>query len=315
MNEQPSIVFCAPGARSEPWLRDLHRLLPGAKLFAWPHAGDGNDTAADYAIVWSPPDTFYASQPRLKAIFNLGAGVDGLMRAQALPPNVPVIRLEDAGMAPLMAEYVVQAAVRFAREIDAMEADGRAGKWAPRKPTDRADFPVGVMGAGALGRPVAAALAAQGFAVSVWSRSPKRLDGLACYAGAEQLDAFLAATRILVCLLPLTPDTENILNRDTLGRLMPGACVVNVARGKHLVDRDLLALIDEGRIVAATLDVFREEPLPAEHPFWQEPRITITPHCSALTQRTATLAQIAGKIVNLERGEPISGVVDRVRGY
>ena len=215
MNEQPSIVFCAPGARPEPWLRDLSRLLPDAKLFAWPDAGDGRDAAADYAIVWSPPDNFYASQPRLKAIFNLGAGVDGLMRAQALPPNVPVIRLEDAGMAPLMAEYVVQAAVRFAREIDAMEADGRAGKWAPRKPTDRADFPAGVMGAGALGRPVAEALAAQGFAVSVWSRSPKLLDGLACYAGAEQLDAFLAATRILVCLLPLTSDTENILNRDT----------------------------------------------------------------------------------------------------
>ncbi len=315
MSGRPRIVFCAPGARPEPWLRDLRLLLPDADLFAWPDAGDGRDATADYAIVWSPPDAFYASQPRLKAIFNLGAGVDGLMRALALPSNVPVIRVEDAGMAQLMAEYVVQAAVRYAREIDAMEADARAGKWAPRKPTDRADFPAGVMGAGALGRPVAEALAAQGFAASVWSRSQKAVDGLRCFAGAEQLPAFLAATRILVCLLPLTPDTENILDRDTLGRLMPGACVINVARGKHLVDQDLLALIAEGHIVAATLDVFREEPLPDHHPFWKEPRITITPHCSALTQRKATLAQIAGKIVSLERGEPISGVVDRERGY
>ncbi len=315
MSKPLRIVFCAPGAKPEAWLRDLHRLLPHADLFTWSQTSDDSNAIADYAIVWSPPDTFYASQPCLKAIFNLGAGVDGLMRAQALPSNLPVIRLEDAGMAPLMAEYVVQAAVRYAREIDAMEADARAGKWAPRKPTDRADFPVGVMGAGALGRPVAKALAAQGFAVSVWSRSQKTVDGLRCFAGADQLPTFLAATRILVCLLPLTPDTENILDRDTLSRLMPGAFVINVARGRHLVDQDLLALIAEGRIVAATLDVFREEPLPAEHPFWKEPRITITPHCSALTQRKATLEQIVGKIASLERGAPVSGVVDRGRGY
>ena len=171
------------------------------------------------------------------------------------------------------------------------------------------------MGAGALGRPVVEALAAQGFPVSIWSRSPKAIDGMRCFAGAPQLDAFLAATRILVCVLPLTPDTENILNRNAMGKLMPDAYVINVARGRHLVDEDLLALIAEKRIAAATLDVFRTEPLPADHPFWKESRITITPHCSALTQRKATLAQIAEKISKLERGETISGAVDRTRGY
>jgi len=311
----PRIVFCAPGAKPDPWLRDLKRLLPHAGLYAWPGSSDGCAVHADYAIVWSPPDAFYVSEPGLKAIFNLGAGVDGLMSATSLPSNVPLIRVEDAGMARLMAEYVVQAAVRYARELDLMEADTRAGRWAPCKPTDRADYPVGVMGAGALGRPVVEALAAQGFPVSIWSRSPKAIDGMRCFAGAPQLDAFLAATRILVCVLPLTPDTENILNRNAMGKLMPDAYVINVARGRHLVDEDLLALIAEKRIAAATLDVFRTEPLPADHPFWKESRITITPHCSALTQRKATLAQIAEKISKLERGETISGAVDRTRGY
>lgn len=315
MTGSPRIVFCAPGARPEPWLRDLRQLLPDAAVTVWTGGRPDESQQADYAIVWTPPDGFYASHPHLKALFNLGAGVDGLMRAAALPSNLPVIRVEDAGMAQLMAEYVVQAAVRHARELDLIEADSRQGRWAPRKPTDRDDYPVGVMGAGALGLPVAEALAAHGFAVSIWARSPKVVDGMRAFAGAPQLDAFLAATRILVCVLPLTPDTENILNRDTLGRLMPHACVINVARGRHLVDEDLLELMAEGRIAAATLDVFRDEPLPSDHRFWKEPRITITPHCSALTQRKATLAQIAQKIATLERGEPVSGVVDRERGY
>lgn len=315
MTGSPRIVFCAPGAKPEPWLRDLKQLLPDAKLFAWTAGIADVGEPADYAIVWSPPDAFYADQPRLKAIFNLGAGVDGLMRSTALPSTVPVIRVEDAGMAQLMAEYVVQAAVRHARELDLMEADSRQGRWAPRKPTDRDDYPVGVMGAGALGLPVARALVAQGFAVSIWARSPKAIEGMRAFAGASQLDAFLATTRILVCVLPLTSATDNILNRETLGKLKPGACVINVARGSHLVDEDLLELMAEGHIAAATLDVFREEPLPAGHRFWKEPRITITPHCSALTQRKATLAQIAAKIEKLEHGEPVGGVVNRERGY
>ncbi len=309
----PRIVFCAPGARPDPWLQGLAGLLPDARVTAW--TKDTTAEPADYAIVWTPPDDFYPSQPALKAIFNLGAGVDGLMRSAALPADVPLVRLEDAGMAPLMAEYVVQAAVRHARELDRMDVDRRAGRWVARRPTERADYPVGVMGAGALGIPVARALAASGFPVALWSRSAKRVDGIASFGGKEQLDAFLAATRILVCLLPLTPETENILDRRAFDRLMPDAYLINVARGGHLVDDDLLAAIADGRIAGATLDVFREEPLPAAHPFWSESRIAITPHCSALTQRKATLAQIAGKIGQLERGEAVTGVVDRSRGY
>jgi glyoxylate/hydroxypyruvate reductase A len=311
MSATPRVVFCASAGKLEPWLRGLAEFLPNADLVAWNEA----EAPADYAIVWTPPDTFYASQPKLKAIFNLGAGVDGLLRSRALPDHVPLIRLEDAGMAPLMAEYVVQAAVRYARELDRVEEDRRAHRWVRRWTVPRDRFPVGVMGSGALGLPVAQALRAQGFPVALWSRKAKTLDGMRCYGGHAEFDAFLARTRILVCLLPLTPHTQDLVDRTVLDKLLPDAYLINVARGQHVVDEDLLAAIRDGRLAGATLDVFREEPLPASHPFWSEPRITITPHCSALTQRSATLAQIAEKIERLERGQAVSGVVDRVRGY
>lgn len=312
MTGAPSVVFCAPAAaRTAPWLTEFRSLMPDARIEAWTEHG----TPADYAIVWTPPDHFYATQPKLKAVFNLGAGVDGLLRSSALPAGLPLIRLEDAGMAPLMIEYVLHAALRHVRGFDRMEADQRERRWAPRWPTDRAEHPVGVMGAGALGKPVAEALIAHGFPVSMWSQTAKQLDGARSFAGSDQLDAFLAATRILVCLLPLTSETEDIVDRDALGKLMPDGYLINVARGRHVVDEDLLDAIRDGRLAGATLDVFREEPLPATHPFWDEPRITITPHCSAMTQRSATLVQIVDKITRLERGEPVSGVVDRERGY
>lgn len=311
MTGTPRIVFCAPGAKPDAWLRGLRTALPEASIDAWPDASE----AADYAIVWTPPDAFYPTQPTLRAIFNLGAGVDGLLRSPALPDDVPLIRLEDAGMAPLMAEYVVHAALRHAREFDGMDDDRRARRWVARRPTERADYPVGVMGAGALGVPVAQALAVHGFPVALWSRTLRAVDGIRSFAGADALGPFLASSRILVCLLPLTPETENILDAALFRQLLPNAYLINVARGRHLVDADLLDAIAEDRLAGATLDVFREEPLPAGHPFWDEARIAITPHCSALTQRQATIDQIAAKIRRLERGEPVTGIVDRRRGY
>ncbi|MEO8938795.1 MAG: glyoxylate/hydroxypyruvate reductase A [Burkholderiaceae bacterium] len=313
MSGGPRVVFCAFGGKAEPWLRALRDAMPSAFVEQWVEGRPIEPS--DYAIVWSPPDAFYATQPRLKALFNLGAGVDALLHSSALPAAVPVVRLEDAGMAPLMAEYVVHAAIRHVRAFDRMDSDRRAGRWVPRKPTERSDYPVGVMGAGALGIPVAEALLACGLPVSLWSRSAKTVPGVTSFSGADGLDAFAEATRILVCLLPLTPDTENIIDARLLGRLMPQAYVINVARGRHLVDDDLLAAIADGHVAGATLDVFREEPLPESHPFWGESRIAITAHCSALTQRKATIEQIVAKIAALERGEAVSGLVDRRRGY
>jgi glyoxylate/hydroxypyruvate reductase A len=232
-----------------------------------------------------------------------------------LPPQALVVRLEDAGMSVQMAEFVCHALFRHFRELDQYDADARQARWSFRKPRLRSDYPVGVLGLGVLGQRVAQAIAAFEFPVRGWSRSPRDVAGVQCFAGAAQLDAFLAGTRVLVNLLPLTPDTENLLDRRTLGRLLPGGYLINVARGAHLVDEDLLALLASGQLAGAALDVFRTEPLPPDHPFWAHPKITVTPHSSARTLREESIAQIARKILAFERGEPIAGVVDRQRGY
>ncbi|MBF6629958.1 MAG: glyoxylate/hydroxypyruvate reductase A [Comamonas sp.] len=304
------VTFCCTGTKAEPWLEGLRAALPDAEIGVWvPGAPQ-----ADYAVVWAPPQQFMDEQPALKALFNIGAGVDGLMKLR-LPRHAQVVRLDDAGMSVQMAEYVTQAVIRHFRELDGYEADMRQGQWKFRKPQVRANFPVGVMGLGVLGERVAKALSVFEFPVRGWSRSPKQLDGVQTFHGAAGFSEFLQGTRILVNLLPLTPDTENLINRQTLQQLQPGAYVINVARGAHLVDEDLIALIQEGHVAGAMLDVFRQEPLPAEHPFWNVPQITMTPHTSARTLRDESIAQIVGKVAAMARGENVQGMVDPQRGY
>ena len=305
-----NITLCCTATKIEPWLEGLRAALPRAHVSVWQPGAP----QADYAVVWAPPQQFLDEQPGLRALFNIGAGVDALLRLR-LPEGCRVVRIDDGGMAVQMAEYVCHAVVRHFRELDGYEADMRAGHWGFRRPRVRAQFPVGVMGLGVLGERVARALAHFDFPVNGWSRSPKALDGILTFHGAEGFHDFLAASRVLVNLLPLTPATRDIMNRDTLARLQPGGYVVNVARGAHLVDEDLLALIDEGHLAGATLDVFRTEPLPAGHPFWTHPRIVATPHTSARTLREESVAQIARKMAALHRGEAVAGTVDPQRGY
>jgi glyoxylate/hydroxypyruvate reductase A len=269
---------------------------------------------ADHALVWAPPQQFIDEQSQLQTLFNIGAGVDALLQLQ-LPASLKVVRLDDAGMSVQMAEYVCHAVIRHFREFDAYEADTQAGRWSFRKPRLRAEFPVGVMGLGVLGERVAKALQLFEFPVNGYSRSPKNWPGIRSFSGAAGLPEFLAASRVLVNLMPLTPDTENMLNKSTLSQLQPGAYFINVARGKHLVEQDLMDLLDQGHLAGATLDVFRTEPLPAEHVFWKHPKITITPHTSARTLREDSIAQIVGKIHALQRGDPVKGIVDALRGY
>ncbi len=304
------ITFCCTDTKAEPWLAALQLALPQASIGVWQPGAP----AADYAVVWAPPQVFLDEQTGLKALFNIGAGVDALLKLR-LPPNTRVVRLDDAGMSVQMAEYVCHAVIRHFREFDGYDADASQARWSFRKPRLRADFPVGILGLGVLGTRVAQALRVFEFDVHGWSRSPKALEGITCHAGDEGLNTLLSASRILVNLLPLTRQTQDILNRDTLSRLQPGGYLINVARGSHLVEEDLLALIDAGHLSGATLDVFRAEPLPAGHPFWSHPKITITPHTSARTLRDQTVAQISQKIQALERGEAVAGMVDAIRGY
>lgn len=304
------ILFCATQMKAQPWVEGLRAALPGAQVEEW-RAGAA---AADHAVVWHPPQQLFDEQPQLKGIFNAGAGVDALLKLR-LPPQALLVRIDDGGMAVQMAEFVCHALIRHFRELDCYEDDVSHGAWSFRRPRLRADFPVGVMGLGVLGERVAQAVKHFDFPVRGWSRSRKSVEGIECFAGPHEFDAFLAGTRVLVCLLPLTAETQDIMNRETLSRLMPGGYIINVARGAHLVEADLLALLDSGQLAGAALDVFRTEPLPPEHPFWRHPKVTVTPHTSARTLRDESIAQIAGKIRALERGEPVAGVVDRKKGY
>ena len=304
------VSLCYPGADPTPWLAGLRERMPSAQVENWV---DGA-ALADYGVVWAPSQQFFDQQTQLKAVFNIGAGVDRLLSLR-LPANLLVVRLDDAGMGVQMAEYVCHAVARHFREFDAYAVQARQGQWLQRAPRLRAQFTVGIMGLGVLGVRVAAALKMFDYPLVGWSRTARQLDGVRCYSGAENLGDFLAATRLLVCLLPLTPETRNILDINTLAQLQPGSYVVNVARGDLLIEDDLLALLDSGHIAGATLDVFRTEPLPSRHPLWRHPAVQVTPHTSAQTLEAASMAQIASKILAMQRGEPVSGMVDFSRGY
>ena len=304
------VVFFEPGAQADLWLQELRVALPDAQVAHW----QAGAPPVDYAVTWAPPQQLIDEQTRLKALFNIGAGVDRLLKLR-LPPDLCVVRLDDAGMGVQMAEYVCHALIRHFREFESYQQQAVHSDWTQREPRTRAEFPVGIMGLGVLGAKVAQAVRQFVFPVLGWSRTARQIEGVRCFSGDAGFHDFLAATQVLVCLLPLTPDTQDILCRDNLSRLPAGAYVINVARGGLLVEDDLLALVDSGQLSGAMLDVFRTEPLPAGHRFWRHPKIQLTPHTSAQTRRDESIAQIAGKIRALERGESIAGRVDLTRGY
>ena len=306
------ISFCCAETQAEPWLVQLRRALPHADVTLW-HSGA---PLADYAVVWAPPQQFFDEQTALRAVFNTGAGVDALLRLR-MAEQTRIIRLDDAGMAVQMAEYVCHALLRHVREMGAYAQAQASGQWLQREPLVRQDYPVGILGLGVLGQRVAQAVAHFGFPVHGWTRMPRPelQGGIPTFAGEAGLDAFLAATRVLVCLLPLTESTRDLLDLRRLGQLRAGAYVINVARGALIVDEALLAHLDSGQLAGATLDVFRTEPLPAGHAFWKHPKITVTPHISARTLLSESVQQIAAKLMALEAGQAVPGTVDRQRGY
>jgi glyoxylate/hydroxypyruvate reductase A len=306
------ILFHLPDDDAPVWIAALATALPGARIAQWPQPADAR---FDYAVVGGPQPEHAPALSRVKAVFNLGAGVNAFWRIPDLPPEVPLIRLEDAGMGEQMAEYATYAALRHYREFPFYAVEQNLGRWTRRERQDKASFRVGLLGIGVLGGRVAAALRSHGFPVCAWSRTPKSIEGVASFAGPEALAAMLPGCRMLIVLLPLTPTTAGLVDRRVLSALPRGAVLVNLARGALVVDEDLLALLDEGHLGGAMLDVFAPEPLPPEHRFWHHPRVEITPHVSGLTQMGPSVAQIAAKIGALERGEAVSGVVDRERRY
>lgn len=290
---------------------ELRRLKPNWLYDAWP---DSN--GANYAIVWKPPRELFECSVKLKAAINYGAGIDAILAMDSVPAHVPVIRLEDAGMAQQMAEYALYGLIHHHRHMQTYAAQQRDHVWLQHE--DRANLQrpvVGVMGLGEMGGHVAKKIAAFGYEVRGWSKSKRDIEGVRCFAGSAQFDEFLRETNVLICMLPLTSETHGLVNTTTLSKLPCGSFLINAGRGAHMIEADVLAALDSGHLAGALLDVFAAEPLPTDNPFWSHPKVIVTPHIAATTPIRDACAQIVDKIERMERGEVVSGIVDRNIGY
>lgn len=309
-------------ANRERWVKALSSALPHLDVRLWP--SDNNLSQAeladlkrdvDYALVWNPQADFFDDLNQLKAVFSVGAGVDHLKKDLKLPAGVPVVRMVEESLATGMIEYVVYQVLRFHRQFHIYEQQQRELKWQPLTQVSPQQRRVGILGLGVLGQAVARQLVSLEFDVSGWSRSSKDVDRVRCYAGDSDLKAFLSQVDIIVCLLPLTDATRNIIDSQFLSQLPVGAFLINVARGGHLVEADLLQALDSGQIGAAALDVFQQEPLSAESALWTHPAVFITPHAAAQTGPETATKNIAEQIRRIQQGQQPLHVVDMARGY
>jgi glyoxylate/hydroxypyruvate reductase A len=306
------LILCA-GEDPGPWAASFRELDPLCDVRVWPDAGNPREILL--ALVWNHPRGELARYPNLRCIASMGAGVDHILSDPALPHGVPVTRVVHESLTRSMVEYVLLSVLDFSRDMEKYRQDQKDRRWAPRFPRPRGELGVGVMGLGELGGEAVRRLMGLGYNVLGWSRTPRSLEGAATFWGDGQLGDFLSRTNVLVCLLPLTAQTEGILNRETFSRLRPGAFLINVARGRHLVEEDLLEALDRGWLAGARLDVFRQEPLPPDHPFWSHPRIQVTPHISSLTEPHAVAPQILENYRRVCQAlEPLHRV-DPQRGY
>lgn len=307
-----ALLFYSEDDDPDEWRREITRLMPDLEWRTWPEIGDPD--AIDTALVWLPPPGLLAGLANLKAIFSLAAGVDAMLLDPTLP-DLPLVRMVDSSLTTTMSEFILMNALKYHRLMDVYTAQQRRREWKLFLPPAPSSRTVGIMGLGVLGADAASTLAAHGFTVKGWSRTGKTIAGVRCLVGTEQLGEFLGDLDLLVCLLPLTADTEGVLNADLFARLKPGCRLLNVGRGRHLVEADMMAELDAGQLAHATLDVVREEPLPQDHPFWRHERIDITPHAASYTRADTGAVGIADNLRRLADGRPLVNVVDRARGY
>ena len=292
-------------------IAELKKHQPGWQYLAWP-----SDVPCDYVVGWKPPAELFARQPKLKAVINYGAGVDAILAMHAVPAHMPIIRLEDAGMAQQMAEYAIYGVICHQRHMQIYRAQQHAVHWEQHEDRGNVRRPmVGVMGLGEMGGTVATKLAAFGYSVRGWSRSKHEIENVLTFAGHDALPTFLSGCDVLVSMLPLTEATKGIVNALSLAQLPRGAFLVNAGRGGHLVDADVVAALESGQLGGALLDVFHEEPLPKDHAYWTHPNVMVTPHIAATTPIKDACAQIVAKIAAMERGAVVSGIVDPKVGY
>lgn len=308
-----AMLLICPGEDLGDWRAALHAADRELDLRVWPETGAVDDI--ECAVTWNHPRGELRRYPNLRLVTSMGAGVDHILRDPELPPGVPITRLVDPSLVQSMTEYVVLAVLHHYRRFGLYRERQARREWRQDRRPRPADLHVGILGLGQLGTRVAEALRDLDLPVGGWARSRKSLAGIESWAGEAEYDAFLARTNVLVCLLPLTPRTRDILDARTFAGLERGAYLINVGRGAHLVEDDLIAALDSGQLSGACLDVFRDEPLPAAHPFWSHPGILVTPHISSLTDPDAVAPQIVENLRRARAGEPLENVVDPARGY
>lgn len=312
------ILLALTGWQPEVWLEELGKAAPDRPIIFEPDGAA--DPTIHYAVVWKQRPGLLSNLPNLKAIFSLGAGVDHVFDDISLP-DVPIVRVVSPDLTTRMSEYVVWQVLDHHRLGPRYRAQQADRVWfEDREQNGASALTVGIMGLGELGRDAAAKLRVLGFQVSGWSRTEKQVEGVACYAGDDGLGPFLASADIFVVLLPLTPDTREILNRDLFARMtkrgpLGAPVLINAGRGGLQNEADILSALDEGLLSTVTLDVFQQEPLPAESPFWNHPKVTLTPHAAAASMPSSLIVPIVRQMDALERGEALVHLVDRKAGY
>ncbi len=318
---RPAILIAVDGPQAAEWADALRESLDrrGApfELRAWPDTGEAADIA--YACVWRPPHGLLAGLPNLRAIVNLGAGVDALLADPSLP-RVPLMRAAHPDLTRRVVGYVVMHVLRHHGKQRLYEAQQRERVWRPHKHPSADEVGVGILGLGVIGAEAAAVLSRLGFRMAGWSRTPKEVPGIESFHGEAGLEPFLARTEILVCLLPSTPQTRGLLNLTLFRKLRRdgaagGAFLVNAGRGRLQVDADIVAALDAGVLSEVTLDVFPQEPLPLDSPLWSHPRVTVTPHVAGDIAPRAFADHIVGQIERHARGLPMQDIIDREQGY
>jgi glyoxylate/hydroxypyruvate reductase len=307
-----TVLYKANMVRGAEWARFFAERAPHMPFRLWPDIGD--PAQVRYLVAWLPPDDIAATFPNLELVFSVGAGVDQF-DVTRIPAHVPLVRMLEPGIAESLVEYVTMAVLALHRDLLHFIAQQREQVWREIRITPAGRRRVGVMGLGLLGQAVLNRLKVFGFPLAGWNRSPRSIEGVSCYAGAAALPDFLGQVDILVCLLPLTHETRGILNAGLFARLPRGASLVNVGRGGHLVETDFLAALDSGALSGAVLDVAEPEPLPADHPFWNHPRILLTPHNAGMTAPDTAVDFVLDVIARHCRGEDLPGRVDCARGY
>ncbi|WP_110684929.1 2-hydroxyacid dehydrogenase [Salinicola aestuarinus] len=307
-----ALLYKSDPVRGRRWRALFAEHAPDIEFREWPDIGDPADI--HYLLAWQPPAAIATCLPELEVLFATSAGVDQF-DVSTLPSTLPVVRMLDPAIEQGMVEYALFGTLWLHRQMYDYTRQQRERTWQAHSLVPAAQRRVGILGLGHLGQAIASQLGSLGFSLSGWSRRPREVDGVTCYAGGETLDRFLADSDILICVLPLTEATRGILNRSLFAKLPAGAALINIGRGEQLVDADLIEALDTGRLSAAVVDVVGEEPPASDHPFWQHERLLLTPHIAAMTQPETAFPVLLDNIRRHQRGEPMNGEVDRRRGY